>query len=283
VKVLFLFVDGIGLREAAPDNPVAPAVCPTLHRLVTAQAVPLDACLGVPGFPQSATGQTALFTGVNAARHLGRHMEGFPGPSLRNLIANGNLLLDLVRRGRRVRFANAYLAESVEEIRARRFKSVTTVAGLTCPEVFCLRRDLLANAAVFHDITRATMRERGYTGPLVAPEEAAGHLIRIAQDHDFTLFEFFLTDLAGHSRDRGEAVRTLALLDRLLDPLCRQAAACGLLLVLASDHGNIECMEGHNHSRNPVPLAASGPGAEALLNGAAAITDVTPRLLELLA
>ena len=185
--MLLLFIDGVGVREPASDNPVTATVCPTLHRLMAEKSVPIDACLGVPGLPQSATGQTTLFTGVNAPKCMGRHVEGFPGPSLRTLITDDNLLLALTRKTRRVRFANGYLAESVEEIRARRFKSVTTVAALTCPETFCLREDLLANQAVFHDITRATMRQRGYTGPLVTPQEAAEHLLQIALAHDFTV------------------------------------------------------------------------------------------------
>ena len=280
--MLFIFVDGVGLRGPAADNPVNPEVCPTLHRLITEHAVPLDACLGVPGLPQSATGQTTLFTGINASRYMGRHMEGFPGPSLRNLIAGSNLLLDLTRRGRRVRFANNYLADSIEEIRARRFKSVTTVAALTTPEALCLREDLLANQAVFHDITRATMRERGYTGPLITPQAAAEHLVQIALAYDFTLFEFFLTDLAGHARDRRLAVETLSLLDAFLTAVCAMAAERQMLLVLTSDHGNIESMEGHAHTLNPVPLAAIGPGAEEMLAGAASLMDVTPRVLKLL-
>ena len=282
MRILFLFVDGVGLRGPAADNPVNPAVCPTLFRLATEHAVPLDACLGVPGIPQSATGQTALFTGVNAPLFLGRHMEGFPGPSLRNLIASGNLLLDLARAGRRVRFANSYLADSIEEIRARRFKSVTTVAALTTPEVLCLREDLLANQAVFHDITRATMRERGYTGPLVTPQAAAEHLIQVALAYDFTLFEFFLTDLAGHARDPRLATETLSMLDAFLATVCAMAAERQILLVLTSDHGNIENMDVHAHTLNPVPLAAVGPGADIMQAGATSLMDVAPRILKLL-
>ena len=283
MRALLLFVDGVGVRNPAPDNPVTEAVCPALFRLIAEKSVPIDACLGVPGLPQSATGQTTLFTGINAPRYMGRHMEGFPGPSLRTLIADDNLLLDLTRKGRRVRFANGYLAESAEEIRARRFKSVTTVASLTCPETICLRGLLLANQAVFHDITRATMRQRGYTGPLVTPQEAAEHLLQIALAHDFTLFEFFLTDLAGHSRKFAEAVETLALLDAFLSPVFAMAAEQEILVVLTSDHGNIECMDAHGHTTNPVPLIALGPGAAELQRGATSIMDITPRLEKLLA
>ena len=39
--------------------------------------------LGIEGLPQSATGQTALFTGINAAQLLGRHLFGFPNQPFR--------------------------------------------------------------------------------------------------------------------------------------------------------------------------------------------------------
>jgi hypothetical protein len=60
MKVLFLFIDGVGLRDAATDNPVNPEVCPALCRLISAHSKPIDACLGVAGPPQSATGQGTM-------------------------------------------------------------------------------------------------------------------------------------------------------------------------------------------------------------------------------
>ena len=131
MKIVFIFVDGIGLSAPAEDNPVNPEVCPALWRLLSGHAKPIDACLGVEGIPQSATGQATMFTGVNCAAAVGRHCEGFPNLQVRNIVEDGNLFLALKRAGRKVRFANAYLAESVEEIAARRFKSVTTVMALT--------------------------------------------------------------------------------------------------------------------------------------------------------
>jgi hypothetical protein len=283
VRVLFLFIDGFGLREPAEDNPITPDNCPVLFRLVHENAVPLDACLGVPGLPQSATGQTTLFTGVNAPHRMGRHMEGFPGPSLRTLIEAGNVLIELTRRNKRVRFANGYTSESLDEIKARRFKSVTTVTALTTPASICLRAELLANQAVFHDITRASLVERGYTGPIIEPAQAAEHLVQIALAHDFSVFEFFLTDVAGHSRNQQQAVDTLRLLDSFIGPVCAMAAEQDILLVLTSDHGNIECMNSHSHTFNPVPLVAIGPGAAEFLNGSTSLVDVTPKILQALA
>ena len=83
--ILLLFVDGLGLPPEGVSNSHL-AAFPTLVELLSANCVPLDATLGVPGMPQSATGQTALFTGVNAAQLLGRHVEGFPPARLRELL-----------------------------------------------------------------------------------------------------------------------------------------------------------------------------------------------------
>jgi 2,3-bisphosphoglycerate-independent phosphoglycerate mutase len=282
VKVVFIFIDGVGLRAPSADNPVNPAVCPALCRLINDFSVPIDTCLDVAGLPQSATGQATLYTGLNAAQAMGRHMEGFPGPSLRTMINAGNILMALRQHDRHCRFADAYMADDIEEIRARRFKSVTTVMTLTRPETMSLREDLLANQAVFHDITRASLVEKGYAGPVISPAKAAEHLIQIALANDFTLFEYFLTDLAGHSRQFEQAVSALATLDAFLHPLAEMARETGLLFVLTSDHGNIEDMSHHSHTANAVPLVAFGPGADVILKDAGSLMDVTPRLVRLL-
>ena len=159
MKVLFLFIDGVGLRPPAPDNPVQPSVCPVLCDQIARHSVEIDACLDVAGLPQSATGQTTMFTGVNAAQYMGRHCEGFPGPSLRKLIEEGNIMTELSRKGLRCRFADAYMVDNVDDLRARRFKSVTTVMALTRPEVISTQEDLRDNLAVTHDITRDSLRD----------------------------------------------------------------------------------------------------------------------------
>lgn len=99
-----------------------------------------------------------MFTGVNAPLFMGRHCEGFPGPSLRAKIAENNIFLELQRRGRKVRFADAYLVDSPDELAARRFKSVTTVMALTVPESISTADDLLDDAALMQDLTRDTIQ-----------------------------------------------------------------------------------------------------------------------------
>lgn len=282
MKILFLFIDGVGYRDVSPDNPVNDSVCPTLCRLMNSSAVRIDACLGIAGLPQSATGQATMFTGVNASEFMGRHCEGFPGPSLRSLIEKDNIFMRLRDGGKRCRFADAYMIDSIDDLRMRRFKSVTTVMSLTCPEVISTADDLADNLAVSHDITRVSLREKGHDIAVIEPETAAEHLTEIVRGADFTLFEYFQTDLSGHTRQYEQAAETLRTLDRFLaavESACRQNE---FLLIMTSDHGNIEDLSTRGHTRNLVPLIAVGPGADAMLSGAKSLMDVTPRLLKLM-
>lgn len=279
LKVLFIFIDGVGLRLPAADNPIHDGNCPALCKLIERHAVPIDACLDVKGLPQSATGQTTMFTGVNAAQHMGRHCEGFPGPTLKRLIQKNNIFMELSRKKKRCQFADAYMIDEVDDLTNRRFKSVTTVMGMTCPETILTRDDLMENQAVSHDITRTHLREKGHDVPLVEPHQAAEHLIQVARANDFTLFEFFLTDLAGHSRSYEQACETLAMLDKFIDVTVALCKATNMLLVITSDHGNIEDMSTKGHTRNPVPLLAVGPKAEKITTNTTSLLQVTPRIL----
>ncbi len=288
-RFLLLFVDGIGLAPATVDNPFAEAPSPALRELLggplTLESVTqrdglvlaaIDACLGVEGRPQSATGQTALFTGVNAPRLVGRHITGFVGPQLKGILEGGNLFSWAQQRRRSVTFANAYRPPRPSD--GRRPISVTTysvqVAGLARRGV----AELLAGEAVTWDIVRDRFAE-GVADPLptIEPQEAGRHLAAITASHDLTVFETFLTDLAGHRRFGIEAGDTIARLDGLLAGL-REAAPGDLTVVVTSDHGNLEESSSKIHTRNPVPLLAFGPAAERFAD-ARSILDVTPRLL----
>lgn len=282
LKTLMVFVDGLGLGEKDPaTNPIYSGACPTLQRLLSEHAVPLDACMGIAGLPQSATGQASLLTGCNGAAVMGRHVEGLPGPQLKSLVQKKNLFTRLVDRGYKTTFANAYFTTDVEEVKQRRHQSVTTVATLAA---FGAVRDtamLLENKAVYQDLTREFIVPRGYTGPMVSPRESGEHLLAIAAEHDFTLFEYFQTDLIAHKGERSDVERVLLQLDEFLDVVVRFPEEPGRLLLLTSDHGNIEDQSTRLHTKNPVPLVALGEGAERLKQEVKSLTDVVPSLMSL--
>ncbi len=280
-RTLMLFVDGLGLGSPDPAvNPLHRGACPCLADLLRSSK-PIDACLGVPGVPQSATGQTTLLTGCNAARHVGRHVEGFPGSELRDLIRGRNLFAQLARRGYVAAFANAYYLDAPSRERLRRHPSVTSVAALDGLGGFRGEREMLRQEAVCQDLTRECLRERGYDGPLVTPEESACHLVTLAKRHDLTLFEYFQTDRVAHRGHPTDTQRVLTRLEALVKGLlCFTEQRDGLFL-LTSDHGNLEDETTRVHTTHPVPLVALGHGARRLLNRVESLVDVLPALLEL--
>ncbi len=279
LKVIFLFIDGVGLGHPSSENPLNAEVCPTFWRLIENHAKPIDACLGVEGLPQSATGQATMFTGVNCSQAMGKHCEGFPGPALREIVERDNLFLELKRRGRRVKFADAYLVDSADELTNRRFKSVTTVMALTVPESISTIDDLMNDAALLQDLTRETIQDRYPDVPVVSPQRAAEHLFRIARENDLTLYEFFQTDVSGHSMDYARACAVLRVYDRFLSALVRYTEAADITLVMTADHGNIEAVNERGHTRNPVPFIALGPKERFLRERVSSLADVTPALL----
>ena len=276
-----LFVDGLGL----PEEPIAQSVyagLPALERLLSPPCcVPLDAGLGIAGIPQSATGQTAIFTGVNAAARLGRHCEGFPGPELRALIQSDNLFSRLLAAGRRCTFANAYAIRPGSALPLL-FRSVTTVMTLCTLGTTRNREELLAGRAVYHDVTRRSLAALGGGDiPDVSEAVAAGHLLEVMRSVDVSLFEFFLTDHAGHRGTEAERRQVLQTLDRFVGAFMQGLDPRTELLLLVSDHGNIETRTGRGHSCRPVPWSAFGCAAAEALAGATSLLDVTPKVLRL--
>jgi hypothetical protein len=279
LKILFIFVDGLGMGSANPDiNPLSGDRFPVLGEMIR-NALPLDACLEVEGLPQSATGQAALLTGINAPKAMGRHIEGFPPPALKKLIEHENLFAKLRRLGKRCTFANCYLNVDPHHIPPRR-QSVTTVMTLSALGRVRGNDELADGKAVTHDITRSTMHQRGYTGPLIRPEEAAAHLLAVARENDLTLFEHFLTDRAGHSGNQEKTFQCLETLECFVSAAARFAEEPNHLFLLSSDHGNIEDLSIRTHTRNPVPFVAMGSRADRL-QSLRSLTDVTPAIIAL--
>lgn len=276
-KLLLFFIDGIGIAAPSETNPIKQSLCPVLHNILTT-AKPIDACLAVPGLPQSATGQTSMLTGQNAAEILGRHVEGFPGPRLQAIIDRENLLAALTRSERRVAFANAYNVKDIETVRTHRYRSVTTTCALSVPGVLRLLPRILENDAVYQDITRTQLKQKRPEVPLVTPEEAADHLLTISAQHDLTLFEYFQTDRAGHKGGKARVQNILKTLDQFCARLIKHVELRGITLAITSDHGNIEDLSVRTHTTNPVPWFTTGRLAT-LLSGVASLLDITPTLI----
>ncbi|MDQ7859967.1 MAG: metalloenzyme [Armatimonadota bacterium] len=296
MPVLVLFLDGVGLGPEDPaTNPFARGATPALRALLGGPLVdrgvvdrpgvllvPADAALGVPGLPQSATGQAALLTGTNAAALVGRHVTAYPTRALRDLLATHSLFATLRRDGRRVALANTYSPEYFAALEARRLRmAAVTFAAYTAGLRLRGLDDLRAGRSVFHDLTGQRLREWGHDVPPLTPFEAGQRLAAIAGCEEMTFFEFFLTDLAAHGRVASGPDDVVAMVDGLIGGAL-DAAAPDLTVVVTSDHGNLEDARSTAHTTNPVPVLAAGPGREAF-RGVRAITDIAPAVRATLA
>jgi 2,3-bisphosphoglycerate-independent phosphoglycerate mutase len=278
-KILFLFVDGLGVGpQDAAINPLLVARLPHLESLIgpidmdrwragihteRASLVPLDATLGVPGLPQSATGQTALFTGVNAAKLIGRHKEGRPNRLLKSVLYKHGLIPVLRRAGLKATFANAYTTASIPRYVAGEAPlSCTSAMAYYGEGTFRTTEMFNRGQAVYFDLTGRYAKRRGDDVRLMTPARAGEALARVALAHDFTLYEYFLTDFAGHRQNMTRAVRYLEDVDAALGAVINYYDLGRHLLILTSDHGNVEDLSTRSHTRNPVPLLVAGPGRE---------------------
>ncbi|MEW6522584.1 MAG: metalloenzyme [Bacillota bacterium] len=289
MPVLMVFVDGLGLGEPGPSNPLWCAHTPVLDRLCGQRPVwplstqdnarALDACLGVPGLPQSATGQTTLLTGINAARLEGGHVSAYPTARLKELLTRAGLPARLAARGYRVAFINAFRSVSLERIRQGTYAATATTCAMLGAQVPLRGVTQLASGdAVYHDLTGETLRRHGEEVELVSPQQAGRRAGSIALAHDFSLFEYFLTDVAGHRRDKAMAVSCLEALDSFLAG-AMETLDGRVTLVLTSDHGNVEDLSTGSHTVNPVPLVWTGPSQDTSPGPLSSIMHVGPLIL----
>ncbi|HOT96272.1 MAG TPA: hypothetical protein PLN61_07660 [bacterium] len=294
--ILLVFVDGLGIGPHDPDtNPCCRPGLRLLHQCCAALfpnrvepdgvALGLDATLGVEGLPQSATGQTALLTGVNSAQLLGRHLNAFPNKALREVIAGHNILKRCTDLGYRAAFLNTFRPPffDLDPFAIISHLSVTSVSNLYAGLRFFDLDDLRAGRSVYQDITGASLRDHGFDVPLLSPREAGAVIGRASRLYDFSLFEYFQTDVAGHSRDFGRALPILLRLEDFLASLLETVDRANTLVLVTSDHGNIEDLSVKGHTRNPAMTLLFGCGREEIAAQLHTLTDVTPTLLQAMA
>ena len=298
---LFIFLDGFGLGPDDPDtNPLARAELPTINailggrRLVISSApyhgaeaslLALDACLGVPGLPQSATGQATLLTGINISREIGYHYGPKPNPEVAKLLlSNGNLFNRLQGAGLRAELLNAYPPGYFSAIESgRRMYSAIPLAVTNAGIQLKNQADLAAGLALAADFTAIGWRTHlglQDTPGLSIPE--AGHQLgRLAYGLDFAFFEYWLSDYAGHHQDWEAAMSLLQKFDGMLSALLEKWNPKEGLVLVTSDHGNLEDLSTRRHTYNPVPALVLGAPElrNAFCQGLQSIQDIAPGII----
>ncbi len=285
MRVLFLFLDGIGLGVDDPEiNPFAKADMPNLLGLLSgekllletitknstkgtridtsrATLLSLDAELGVNGLPQSATGQATLLTGKNVSAEIGYHYGPKPNQEVAAYLRNGNLFSSLEELGYKSALLNAYPPGYFSAIQSgRRLYSAIPLAVISAGISLKTLDDLQNGQALSADFTAQGWRDRlGLPDtPVITPIQAGERMTLLARDYDLAFFEYWLSDYAGHSQDMQAAITLLVTFDQVLGGLLDKWMDEEGIILITSDHGNMEDLSTRRHTTNPVPALIIG-------------------------
>ncbi len=277
MKILFLFLDGIGLGADNPEtNPFVRADMPHLESLLggkklTDSTAPFenehlslmaaDPNLGVKGLPQSATGQAVLLTGINIPAELGYHYGPKPNPEVAQYLIGTTLFSKTVKAGKKTALLNAYPPRYFDGIDSgKRLFSSIPLALTNAGVPLLTDKDYYEGNALSADFTGEGWHEfLGFPdAPIYEAEKAGKKLGELASQYDFSFFEYWASDYAGHKQDMPWAIRQLETFDSVLKGLLDAWQAEEGLIVLTSDHGNMEDLSTRKHTAAQVPLIVFG-------------------------
>ena len=290
-SVLLFFIDGLGIGDRIPTNPLynlpdsEPLNCfkgDNQPSFLDGIVVPTDPCLGVEGRPQSASGQTTILTGINAPASLGYHKQGFPNQALLEIIQEYSIFKQLREADiGPITFANAYTPRFFNE--RPRWVSATTAAVEAAGLSFRTVDDLNEGNAVYQDFSNRLLIERGEQVLERSETEAAEVLARIVSANRFTLYEYFITDKAGHAQDMNAAREILTRLALFIRKLLKRIDLDQTTVLLTSDHGNIEDLSIRNHTTNMVPTIVWGNKRNRIAQKIKNLSHITPAIVTNLA
>lgn len=302
MKILFLFLDGIGLGEDNPNtNPFLRANMPYLESLLggkkmTKSAAPfesdvlslkaIDPNLGVKGLPQSATGQAVLVTGINIPAELGYHYGPKPNPEVAQYLNGHTIFSKTVNAGKKATLLNAYPPRYFDGIDSgKRLYSSIPLALTNAGISLFTEKDYFTGTALSADFTGEGWREfLGFPdAPLFDPETAGTKLAELASQYDFSFFEYWASDYAGHKQDMPWAIKQLEVFDGVLKGLLTNWNMENDLILLTSDHGNMEDLGTRKHTAAHVPLLLFGAKTNRdAFTEVSDLTGVTPAMSSLL-
>lgn len=295
--ILLIFLDGIGLGEDDPTrNPFAAAHTPTLDALAnghkwlrdtgkqnTGRAifVPTDPRMGVPGKPQSASGQAAILTGRNVPQLIGEHYGPRPNPAIRQILAEDNFFKQVVAQGMKAALIEAYPPRFHEGINSGKrlrssYQQALHEAGLHLfDETSIYNGDALAV-----DWTGEAWRSHlGYTDtPVYTPHDAGQRMVEISRRYEFAFFSHWMTDTVGHRGTVEDGARILETFDGVMAGALETWDDSEGLMIITSDHGNLENVSHGKHTENDVPTVIIGDGKEEFTQGLNTLADFVPRM-----
>lgn len=295
MSLLFIFIDGIGVGPNQHENPLADPGWTSFSYFTGSNGLhsecktvytddilykPIDANLGIEGLPQSGTGQVTLFSGVNASKLIGKHFGPYPYTKTRYLLKEKSLFHKIKQLDKSPHFLNAYPDIFFERSEKRNRWTSTTLMARSSGVELNRTEDVINERAVTAEIKQDVWRKSLQIDvPEITPEEAGARVLKSLENNDLVLYEYYLTDKAGHSMSRKRADEVRDVLNPFLMKIINDLDPKDTLLI-TSDHGNLEDLSTKSHTRNPVPLFVKGDVEH--FKKAGSIIDITPSIISLL-
>ncbi len=299
--ILLIFLDGIGLGDDDPAvNPFAAADLPTLTALTNGKRwlrssgrqesarailVPTDPRMGVPGRPQSASGQAAILTGKNVPQLIGEHYGPRPNPPIRAILAEDNFFKQVVAHGMPAALLEAYPPRWHDAVNSgKRLRASYQEAAYNAGLPLFTEAEIYSGDALAVDWTgEGWHSDLGYTDtPIYTPEAGGRKMVTLSRRYAFAFFAHWITDTVGHRGTVADGVRVLELFDRVMAGALAEWDDSEGLMIITSDHGNMEDLSHGKHTENDVPTVIIGAERERFAQGLHTLADLAPRMADFL-
>jgi 2,3-bisphosphoglycerate-independent phosphoglycerate mutase len=297
MALYFIFWDGVGYgKKDSEINPFFSASLPTFRHLFagnlpslsfkkfsseTVSLSPVNTTLRIPGLPQSGTGQTAIMTGMNASKFVGKHFGPHPYSTLIPIIKEKNLFIQLQKMNKTFFFANGYPKRYFDYIFGPKGRVPTiALSYISSGKSLNTHEEVKRQTAISADIAGTRWSELGH--PDIEPLNSydAGKLFyQTGKNLDLIFFEYFVTDHAGHSQDMPMAIDMLERMDDFIAGIVEKFDFEKDIILMISDHGNIEDLSIKTHTKNPVPLIVIGKQHSYFSSRIKNLTHITPVII----
>lgn len=295
MHILTLFLDGIGLGENDPEkNPFAVANMPTVHALTNGKRwladtgrqvsdrailIPTDPRLSIEGRPQSGTGQATILTGLNVPQMIGRHYGPKPDEETRHIISEHSYFKSLVERGKKASLLTAYPEGLLHDFeRGKTLRSSIQQSAFESGQGHFTVEDVIAKRALTAEWTTDAWKTYLKINdlPQYSAREAGQLLARISRNYDFAFHSHWFTDRVGHRGPFEKGVELLEMFDEVMAGILDEWDDDEGLIVVISDHGNMEDVTVRHHTENDIPTLVIGSQKEKFAENYSALNDFVP-------
>lgn len=295
--ILFIFVDGIGIGQHNTDtNPFSVANMPTLVKLTNGKRwvqgigrqssprsifMPTNPRIGVDGRPQSGSSQAVILTGENVPEMLGRHYGPLPNAPIRELLDKTNFFMTIKKNDGQAALVSAYPPQRLAGINSgKRLPSSIQYAAIASGQNLFSINEVKSGMALTPEYTGEPWRR--HLGideiPTFEPYEAGRKLVEISRSYDFAMHSHWMTDYVGHRGTLAQAVDLIETFDRVMKGVLDTWKDDEGLVIVTSDHGNMEAMDHGKHTENDVPTLIIGNDKDEFATGFATLLDFVPRM-----